>query len=83
MKYAICHNPHSFDQCPILNRVSYIKQHFISYCLLTNKAQKQILAAMHRIDATWDTDINNNDDDNDGENTYYLHRNIDNHPDFQ
>ena len=64
-KCAICHKPYSFDQCPILNDIPYIKKHFISYCLLMNKTQKQMLVAIHHIDATWGADINNDDDDDD------------------
>ena len=79
MNCAICHKLHSFDQCPILNDIPYIKKHFISYCLLMNKTQKQMVAAMHRIDASLGTNINN--DDNDDED--YLHVNTDNDPDFQ
>ena len=43
-----------------------------------NKTQKQMIAAVCRIDATWGTDINIDDDDED-----YLHANTDNDKDFQ
>ena len=82
MKCAICHQPHSFEKCPILNDIPYIKKHFISYCLQMNKTQKQMLAAIHRIDATWGTDINHNDhDDTDNEDS--SNANTDNDADFQ
>ena len=48
-----------------------------------NKTQKQILKAIHQIDATWGTDINEDDDNNDDDNEDYLHANTDNEPDFQ
>ena len=84
MNCAICHKLHSFDQCPILNDIPYIKKHFISYCLQMNKTQKQILAVIHHIDATWGTDINNdNDDDDDDDDEDYLHANTDNDVNFQ
>ena len=69
MNCAICHKPHSFDKCPILNDILLIKKHFISYCLQMNKTQKQMLAAIHSINATWDTSTNNNNDDDDGTTT--------------
>ena len=66
---------------PILNDIPFIKKLFISYCLQMNKTQKEILAAIHRIDAMWGTDSNNNDhddDDDDSSNT-----NTDNDAGFQ
>ena len=33
MKCDICHQPYSFEKCPILNDIPYIKKHFISYYL--------------------------------------------------
>ena len=70
MECAICHNKHSFDQCPILNDIPYTKRCFISNCLQMNETQKKMLATIHRIDATWGTDIHNNDDDGDEECKY-------------
>ena len=52
MDCAICDKKHSFDQCPILNDIPYIKKHSILYCLQMNKTQKQMLAAIQCIDAT-------------------------------
>ena len=43
-----------------------------------NKTQKQMLLAIHRIDATWGNDIYDDDDDED-----YLPADTDNDPDFQ
>ena len=80
MKCDSYHKLHSFDQCSILNNIPYIKKHSVSYCLLMNKTQKQMLAAIHHIDATWYTDINNNNNNN---NEDYLCGNTDNDPDFQ
>ena len=87
MKCAICHQPHTFEKCPILNDIPYIKKHFISYCLQMNKMQKQMLATIHCIDATWGTDINNNDhfdgdDDDDDDDEDYSQANTDNDADF-
>ena len=79
MSCAICHQPHSFDKCPILNDIPYIKKHFISYCLQMNKTQKQMLAAIHSIDATWGTSTNNDDDNDDNDS----HVTTDNEQDFQ
>ena len=80
MKCAICHQPHTFEKCPVLNNVPYIKKHFISYCLQMNKTQKQMLTAIHRIDASWGTATNNNDADADDDS---LETNTDNDADFQ
>ena len=79
MKCVIYHQLHSFDQCPILNNIpyTYIKKHFISYYLLMNKTQKQMLVAIHRIDATWGTDIINNNNNNDDDDEDYLQVNTD------
>ena len=81
MKCAICHQPYTFEKCPILNDIPYIKKYCISYCLRMNKTQKQMLAAIHRIDATWGTDIiiNNNNNNDEG----YSQANTDNDADFQ
>ena len=43
-----------------------------------NKTQKQMLVAIHCIDATWGTNINNDDDDDDS-----LNINTNNDADFQ
>ena len=77
MNCAICHQLHSINKCPILNNILYIKKHFISYCLQMNKIQKQMLAAIHSIDATWGTSTtdNNNDDDDDDDDTGSHHGN--------
>ena len=80
MKCIICHQPHTFEMCPILNDIPYIKKHFISYCFQMNKTQRQILTAIHRIDATWGTATNNNNDDDDDDDS---HVNTDNDADFQ
>ena len=84
MKCAICHKPHTFEKCPILNNIQYIKKHFISYCLQMNKTQKQMLTAIHRLDATSGTatvnNNNNNDDDDDDDDS---HANTDNDADFK
>ena len=80
MNCAICHKLHSFKKCPILNDVPFIKKHFVSYCLQMNKTQKQMLAAIHRIDATCGTDINNDNNDDDDED--YLHAITDNDANF-
>ena len=47
-----------------------------------NKTQKQMLAAIHRIDAIWGTDIHNDDDGDDDDDEDYLHANTDNDQDF-
>ena len=86
MDCPICHNKHSSDKYTILNDISYVKEHFISYCLQMNKTQKQMIAAVCRIDATWGTNINNDDtddDDDDDDEKGYSHTNTDNDADFQ
>ena len=93
MDCAICNNKHTFDKCPILNDIPYSKKHSISFCLQMNKTQKQMIAAICGIDATWGTNINNNtttttnnnnnDDDDDDVDEDYLHPNTDNDVDFQ
>ena len=49
MKCAICHQPHTFEKCPILNDIPYIKKYFISYYLQMNKKQ-----AIHRMPCIYD-----------------------------
>ena len=44
-----------------------------------NQTQKQILAAIHQLDANWDTDINNNDNHDED----YSRGNTDNDAEFQ
>ena len=78
MECAICHKKHTFANCPILKDMEYLRKHFISYCLLMNKTQKQMLAAINRIDATWATD---DDTPNTPENDYSP-ANTDNDADF-
>ena len=81
MKCAICHQLYFLEKCPILGDIPYIKKHFISYCLQMNKTQKQMITAIHLIDATWGTD-NHNHDDNDYDYNF-LNTNTDNDADFQ
>ena len=69
MKCAVCGEPHSFDKCPSLLDIPFLKKHFIAYCLQMNRTQKQMTAAIHQIDATWgvhDDDDDDDDDNNDG-----------------
>ena len=73
MKYAICHQPHT------LNDIPYIKKYFISYRRQINKTQKQMLTAIHHIDALWGTATTNDDDDDDDS----FETNTDNDSDFQ
>ena len=80
MSCAIYYKPHSFDKCPILNDIPYIKKHFISDCLQMNKTQKQMLAAIHSINTTWGTSTNNDNNDDDDNDS---HVNTDNDQDFQ
>ena len=62
MECAICHKKHTFADCPILKDIEYLRKHFISYCLLMNKTQKQMVAAIiNKIDASWATDDNTAD----------------------
>ena len=76
MECALCHKKHAFANCPILKDMEYLRKHFISYCLLMNKTQKQMLAAINRIDATWATS------DNHTPETDYSGGNTDNDADF-
>ena len=82
MDCSICHKKYSFNQYPVLNNIPYIKKHLISFCLQINKTQKQMLAVIQCIDATWGIDINNSYDDDDDDDADYLHANTDNDPDF-
>ena len=70
MKCAICHKQHSFDKCPILNDIPFLKKHFIGYCLQMNKTQRQMVAAIYSIDATWGTRDDDDDDDDDDTNAH-------------
>ena len=36
MDCAIYRKKHTFEKCPILNDILYIKKHYISYCILMN-----------------------------------------------
>ena len=75
---AVCHEPHSFDKCPVLLNIPFLKKHFIAYCLQMNRTQKQMIASIHTVDATWgvhddgddfdDDDDDDNDDDDEDEN---------------
>ena len=40
MNCAVCHEPHSFEKCPILLNIPFLKKHFIAYCLQMNRTQK-------------------------------------------
>ena len=40
MKYAICKEKHTFDKCPVLQDVPYLRKVFIAYCLLWKRTQK-------------------------------------------
>ena len=63
MKCAIYQDKHSFDNCPVLLYIPYLKKHFIAYCLLWNRSQKQMSLAVKKIrDATL-ADTNDNDND--------------------
>ena len=82
MSCAVCHKPHPFDKCPILLNILFLKKHFIAYCLQMNRTQKQMVASIHSIDATWgvdDLNIDANDDDDDSSSE----KNTDNDADFQ
>ena len=81
MDCAIYHKNHTFEKCPILNDIPYIKKHFISYCILMNCTQKQMLAAIHCLDANWDT-YNTTTDEHDGASNY-SHCNTDNDINFE
>ena len=37
MRCAVCHQPHSFDKCPILLNIPFLKKNFIAYCLQMNR----------------------------------------------
>ena len=51
MKCAICRQEHTFDKCPVLLDIPYLKKHFIAYCLLTNRTQRQMEVAVNQITA--------------------------------
>ena len=49
----VCHEPHSFEKCPVLLNIPFLKKHFIAYCLQINRTQKQMIASVYTVDATW------------------------------
>lgn len=70
MKYVICQEKHSFNKYPILLDNPYLKKHFIAYCLLWNRTQKQMNLAVKRIqDSTIDNTGDNDDIVSDDSNT--------------
>ena len=89
MSYAVCHNPHPFDKCPILLNILFLKKNFITYCLQMNRTQKHMVASIHSIDATQGVDNlnvdanNNEDDDDDDDDDDSLGTTIDNDAEFQ
>ena len=84
MSCAVYHKPHPFDKCPILLNIPFLKKHFIAYCLQMNRTQKQMVASIHSIDATWGVaDLNLDDNDGDNNNDDSSETNTDNDADFQ
>ena len=81
MNCAVCGKQHTFDKCPILLNIPFLKKHFIIYCIQMNKTQKLMVASIHSVDTNWGvTDINNDDDnDNDDDSS----ATTDNDADFQ
>ena len=68
MNCDVCHEPHSFEKCPILLNILFLKKHCIAYCLQMNRTQKQMIASIYTVDATWgvhNNDVDNNDVDDD------------------
>ena len=65
MKCAVCGEQHSFDKCPILLDIPFLRKHFINYYIQMNKIQKLMVASIHSVDASWgiNDDSHNNDDD--------------------
>ena len=63
MKCAIYKKEHTFDKYPVLLKMPYLKKHFIAYCLLMNRTQKQMKVAVNQITAKMDV-VDTNDDDN-------------------
>ena len=70
-----------FDKCPILNNISYLRKYFISYCILMNCTQIQMLATINRLDATMDTGTITTTNELDGASNY-SHANTDNNTDY-
>ena len=65
MKCAICKKEHTFNKCPVLFDIPYLKKHFIAYCLTMNKTQQQMELAVNQITARISVVDTNDDDDND------------------
>ena len=49
MYCAVCHDKPIFDKCTELLDTKYLKKHFITYCLLWNRTQKQMNLAVKKI----------------------------------
>ena len=81
MKCAIYHKKQSFTNCIILKDIEYLRKPFISYCILMNRTQKQIVAAINQVDAIWATDNDSTDEPGGALDCSY--DNTDNDPDFQ
>ena len=64
MKCAICIQEHTFPKCLVLLDIPYLKKHFIAYCLLMNRTQRQMEVAVNQITAKLDDVDTNDDDDN-------------------
>ena len=77
MTCDVCHEKHSFNKCPILLDTSYLKKHFVAYCSLWNRTQKQINLAAKRIQTTAvdsdndDTVLDNSDTTNNNPDFYH------------
>ena len=84
MNCAVCGKQHSFDKCPILLNIPFLRKHFIAYCIQMTKIQKQMVASIQSVDATWGvTDISNDDDTDDDDNNDDDNSNTNNDADFQ
>ena len=83
MKCAICKQEHTFDKYPVLLDIPYLKKHFIAYCLLMNRTQKQMEVAVNQITAKMDVVDTNDDDDNSSDSDSSNSSTIDDNQDFQ
>ena len=84
MNCAVCGKQPTFDKCPILLNIPFLKRYFINYCIQMNKTQKLMVALIYSVDAQWGlTDVNNNNNNNDDDNNDISSETTNDDADFQ
>ena len=49
MECAICGEKHSFHKCKTLLDISFLRKHFIAYCLQWKRTQRQMTTAVNKL----------------------------------